>query len=1167
MDSWTRRAAVGRSDVGQPALRYALRRILWRDGEAQVRAAAAQRLGRLKVSPAASGSTLTAPSASVEVAAWLGDALGDVTPLVREAALRGLARLAPRLPVLARAEYAKRAALLSVSDMTWWVRRAALLAHAALLSLQAERSLPLLRGRLGDPFWRVRHAAAQALYAIGLRQPELREAIVAPAPDLPGPGQAGLWYLRTRFQPGIEVHAFPTPEVDGQLHNPDPAVVTARLRAQSELSTPPSELLPFFADPHEPLRRLAVERLRTYIASCEHAADGATAAQALLRELLPWLETPSLPHAAETTSAFLDSLGEPAARLCREILRAALPGAGPLRWAAAYAAQTQALELVPHLCRHTEHPAATARAAVLGALLALHPAPDVAPQGASQGAALAAQRERQLAWVRGLADENIEVRSLAAVGLAQSASDPTLRELLWQRPLAELLPAARLSLIESARRAKGRELLTRGLGDSHPLVRAAALRALLPDTGPAATPPGALPEAQSFLRDRDPELRLAALPACPEHWLSLLLFDPDPYVRRAALSALASPAGRKRSSPQTLRQAALAASQASDPWLRTEAAALLDGSDGDAAQLSALLRLSRDAEESVRAAASDGLQSPAIAPHLRDLLAESAAHRASPTASPLSPEQRAAAYAWIALHEGEAASELLRAARRDASEPAAVQAILPSLLFLASGDSDELAPAASSPIDDAAALGSVSTRAPQSADEVAPQRSPSIALRELGRTGLRVAPLGLSGAYDPPLSALHKARRAGVNLFFWEPSYLRLTRFLRRHNQQGQSARGELVIVAGSFEADRVGIERDVARALRRLGTDYLDVLLLLWVRSPERLSKEAIDCLQGLKRRGVIRAFGFSTHRRDLAEAAAPSGTWDVLMLRHSAAHPGAEDRLLPLCAAHGVGVITFSALSYGRLLRPQPASPEAEQAAAMDQPGLGPLPTAAECYRYTLSQPGVSACFSAPRSYSELHENLSVLTSPPLSEADSLRLRRHGQLVRAEDRRFATFLRYGHTGAPETLAQLKPPADIAASPSLSGGVFELDGPPARAARPSFDRSPYSSADARPQASADAAPNAAADAAPDAAADAAPDTAADAASDLLQLLEASAPGDYAADYAGEDKDAATSLPDLGDLPDLGEKGSGALPLASSTSFALALGRSFLSRRRKSDKM
>ena len=258
------------------------------------------------------------------------------------------------------------------------------------------------------------------------------------------------------------------------------------------------------------------------------------------------------------------------------------------------------------------------------------------------------------------------------------------------------------------------------------------------------------------------------------------------------------------------------------------------------------------------------------------------------------------------------------------------------------------------------------------------------------------------------------------------------------------------MIVGGTYEGDRFGIERDVRRALRRLGTAYLDVFLLFWTRSSERLSEEALATLRGLKQAGLIRAFGFSTHDRELAAAALAGGDWDVVMTRHSAAHPGAEDRLLPLAREHGVGVLTFSALCYTRLLRPLPGRPA--QAA---------LPTAAECYRYSLSQPGVTACISAPRDHRELRENLAILREPQLEllPERAAVLRAHGRLVRDQNRRFDALIRKGHEGnqeapAPQQLGELLALLMESAAPSPldteeSPSTRDLVGAPRRRDRP----------------------------------------------------------------------------------------------------------------------
>ena len=174
---------------------------------------------------------------------------------------------------------------------------------------------------------------------------------------------------------------------------------------------------------------------------------------------------------------------------------------------------------------------------------------------------------------------------------------------------------------------------------------------------------------------------------------------------------------------------------------------------------------------------------------------------------------------------------------------------------------------------------------------------------------------------------------------------------------------------------------------------------MLFWVRSPERLSDEVRKTLAQLKADGKIRAAGLSTHDRSLAQAAISDGGIDVLMTRHSAAHPGAEQSLFPQCEQAGVGLLTFSATSYGRLLRAIPG-----------QPAPRIRPTAADCYRYSLAQRGVTAVISAPSYPSELDDNLTVMQDLTLTEDRKESLIRHGEAVHAMSRRFNALVRKGH-------------------------------------------------------------------------------------------------------------------------------------------------------------
>jgi len=272
--------------------------------------------------------------------------------------------------------------------------------------------------------------------------------------------------------------------------------------------------------------------------------------------------------------------------------------------------------------------------------------------------------------------------------------------------------------------------------------------------------------------------------------------------------------------------------------------------------------------------------------------------------------------------------------------------------------------------------------------------------RAFGRAGFMVAPLAISGAFELPERALARAEEAGVNLWFWEPAYPQLTRFLR-------TSRGH--VIAGSYHADAASIEADVDRTLRELRRDCLDVLLLFWTRSAARVDERAFEAVQRLY--GKVRAVGFSTHDRALAANAIAASPWDVVMIRHSAAHPGIETELLPVARAHGTAIVTFSALCYGRMLS-----------------GPNP-PSAADCYRYSLSQPGVTACISAPRRTSELVENLAVLENSMLDAGAIAALREHGIGVRAENQRFNALMRQptrdAAQAARELLAAELPPAD----------------------------------------------------------------------------------------------------------------------------------------------
>lgn len=930
----TRREALEAVPLDGPGL-FALRQVLLHDVAAPLRVVAAERLGRHPDRASA--------------ARWLREAVEDRFPSVREAALLALGRAGTgdTLALLQRS---------GVEDPTWWVRRAAARATSAM-GLRCASAVAVavagLRRQLDDPFWRVRHAAAQGLGQLGDDQPALRVEILQPLAGAQAASALALIAARwDRAAPPPQLGASrPFAPLDAPrgvgLDNDDPAVVTAHLEALDAPALDPLALVPLLADSHEPLRRVAVRRL------AQSSHPGA------LKAALRWLDEVRVPHAVETVQRLLDD-AEPAQvdALAEAVLAAgneevgtpALPGA--LRWAAERAGARQRLDLVGRLTAVASHGRAEVRGAALTALGRVAVGELCGPDSAP------VQR-----LVDGLVDPDAEVRAAAVEALAPLASQhPALNSALRQLPLAEQTAPTRCLLIERTGAATT-TLKTTAADDPHPAVRATALRTLRRD----ADLPGALRAAA--LADPDPWIRAAALD--PQAAPALLEADPDPWVAR--LAARAARALRALPLPDRLELAARMLGR-DDPWIRARGCELLTpGPASDEESLTALrrlLELTREGAPMVRAAAAEQLERWAgLARRLEALLQREG-----------TPTLRASAYTWLLRGEDEAVVARLAAALRDAEEPPEVQEHLRAVALihaaaLREAHGLELPPLVVEPL-----------AAPRPR-RTAPPRSAEPTRRRIGRTRIEVAPLCLSGANGCTPGSYALARDRGVNLFFWEPRYAELTRFLRRRREDP-----DLVVAAGTFNADRAGIERDVELALRRLRRPQIDLFLLFWARSPERLGAAPFEALQRLKQQGKVRAAGFSTHHRELAAEALTRREWDVIMLRHSAAHPGAERELLPAAERAGTGVLTFSALCYGRLLRPH---------------GALAIPTAADCYRYSLAQPAVAACISAPRYHRELEHNLQVLAAPTLAPEAAAVLRAQGAAVYAEDTRFNTLLR----------------------------------------------------------------------------------------------------------------------------------------------------------------
>lgn len=234
----------------------------------------------------------------------------------------------------------------------------------------------------------------------------------------------------------------------------------------------------------------------------------------------------------------------------------------------------------------------------------------------------------------------------------------------------------------------------------------------------------------------------------------------------------------------------------------------------------------------------------------------------------------------------------------------------------------------------------------------------------LGRCGIEASGLGLGTVklgrrekvkyphpYELPSAGQMRelfaaARELGVNLIDTAPAYgsseERIGRLMKAEGWFGSRASWIVSTKAGEFFSGGESsydfrpetIEASVMESCRRLGTDYLDIVLLHAHRNDVEVMREqgAFEALLALRRKGVIRAAGLSAQTVEGGLMALGAGA-DVLMITLNA------DDLshLPLAAAAqraDAGILVKKALVSGHISGGEAGVREALRAAVNHAP-----------------------------------------------------------------------------------------------------------------------------------------------------------------------------------------------------------------------------------------
>ncbi|WP_432251820.1 aldo/keto reductase [Streptomyces sp. HNM1019] len=283
--------------------------------------------------------------------------------------------------------------------------------------------------------------------------------------------------------------------------------------------------------------------------------------------------------------------------------------------------------------------------------------------------------------------------------------------------------------------------------------------------------------------------------------------------------------------------------------------------------------------------------------------------------------------------------------------------------------------------------------------------------RELGRSGVRVPPLGLGcaplanlyqavpeeraldtvrAAFDTGLTYMDTAPHYGVGL-----SEERLGRVLAGRDRAGYTLSTKVGRRLRPRAPDRVrewdftrdGIRASLESSLERLGVDAVDIAYL---HDPEDHVREVHEtgfaALAELKREKLVKAIGFGMNHSDLLARFVADFDVDVVLCagRWTLLERTAFDDLLPVCERRGTSVVVGGVYNSGLLADPAPgarydyrqAPPEllARARRLAEVCAEFQVPLRAAALRFPFGHPAVAAAVVGCASPAEVRDNAEL-------------------------------------------------------------------------------------------------------------------------------------------------------------------------------------------------
>jgi aryl-alcohol dehydrogenase-like predicted oxidoreductase len=195
------------------------------------------------------------------------------------------------------------------------------------------------------------------------------------------------------------------------------------------------------------------------------------------------------------------------------------------------------------------------------------------------------------------------------------------------------------------------------------------------------------------------------------------------------------------------------------------------------------------------------------------------------------------------------------------------------------------------------------------------EKMPPLEYRTLGKTGLKVTVVGMGvmNCSDPVV--VLRALDLGINFYDTADCYM----WGKNEEMVGKALQGKrdkVLIQTKVHPNEEKKMRASVERSLRRLRTDYVDVLVWHGHSHPEEVSDQNLyEFMMKMKKEGKARFTGFSAHSRmaSLLREASNQNYHDVALVSYNFTHSKELKEAVALAAKSGIGIVAMKTQAGG--------------------------------------------------------------------------------------------------------------------------------------------------------------------------------------------------------------------------------------------------------------